>query len=65
LLLPEVVAVDLGTVVVVVLEDLTARTIFLFQTLATRLLLARGESEPKEDLPLKPREETQALSRLL
>jgi hypothetical protein len=60
LLLPEVVAVDLGTVVVVVLEDLTARTIFLFQTLATRLLWALEVSGLITELPSKHREETQA-----
>jgi hypothetical protein len=63
--LPVVELEDLDTVVVVEPEDLTNRSTYLFRTAVIRLLLARGESEPKEDLPLKPREETQALSRLL
>jgi hypothetical protein len=54
---------DLGMVVVVEPEDLTNPLTFLFRIAVIRLLLARGESELKEGLLLKPREETQVLSR--
>jgi hypothetical protein len=60
LLLPVVVVADRGTVVVVALEDSTARTTFLFQTLATRLLWALEVSGLITELPSKHREETQA-----